>query len=66
MTRSVAQPSSEQQLPRSDSSTNMPGQLPSLEPDVVVETLLIMDYADKGSLDKHIQNACFRNDMVGL
>jgi len=65
MTQSAEQPGRERRLPRIDSLASLPGQLPSLDRDTVVETLLVMDYADMGSLDKHMQYAYFKHDMVG-
>lgn len=65
-TQSAEQPTKEPRLQYINRSASLMGQLPSLEPYTVVETLLVMDYADMGSLDKHMQHACFRQDMVGV
>ncbi len=34
------------------------------EADVVVETLLLMEHADLGSLNKYMVSACFKDNMV--
>ncbi|EIE20426.1 kinase-like protein [Coccomyxa subellipsoidea C-169] len=36
------------------------------EADVIVETLLLMEHADLGSLNKYMVSACFKDNMVAL